>query len=150
MNVVLVKSRAGTYIPATEEDRTKLRAVKPGEAFPVRIGKPRRIETHRQFFACLSFVTNHHPDYQRFGTVEPLLETLKKVTRHVKTWTIQSTGEILESTRSIAFDELDEGDFLGWLDKAKPFIVELMEQFPERTKRRHTEEIDDWTHWCLH
>lgn len=148
--LAVVKSQSGVLIAATDEDRVKLRAVRPGEAIVIRFGKPRSIERHKQFFKCATFVWKHHPDYRGFDTVEPLVEVLKQVTRHVVTWTLPSTGEVYERTRSIAFTELDEGEFLSWVQRAKPYLLELMEQIPERTKARHGPELDGWTHWCLH
>lgn len=149
MKVALAKTAAGHIVPATEDDRLKTRAWKPGEVVTVKFSKPRNMDHHRKFMACVHFVSSHHPDYRCYADLTPLLEVLKKVTGHVRTWTIQSTGEIVEQTKSIAFDELDEGEFIAWAAKAKPFLVELMEQFSEQTKRRYGEEIDSWTHWCL-
>lgn len=150
MRVALVKSHSGVCIAATDEDRTKLRAMRAGEVFVVRIGKPRSIERHRQFFACASFIWKRHPDYRGFETSEPLVEALKIATGHVDRWVIQSTGEVMTRTRSIAFTELDEGDFLAWVAKAKPYLLELLEQIPPRIQARYEQEIDSWTHWCLH
>lgn len=150
MRVALVKASSNVIVAATDEDRVKLRALKAGEAFVVRIGKPRSIERHRQFFACATFIHKHHPDYRHFGAVEPLIEALKIATEHCVRWTIQSTGEVLIRTKSIAFTELDEGEFLSWVQKAKPYMLELLEQLPPRTQARYSDEIDSWTHWLLH
>lgn len=150
MRVALVKASSNVIVAATEEDRVKLRAVKAGEAFVVRFGKPRSIERHRQFYACVSFIWKRHPDYRRFPDVEPLVEALKIATDHCVRWTIESTGEVLVRTKSIAFTELDEGEFLAWVAKAKPYMLELLEQFPPRTQARYSDEIDSWTHWLLH
>lgn len=148
--VAMVKSNSGTLIAATDDERVKLRAIPPGQAVVVRFGKARSIEKHRQFYACASFIWKHHPDYRGFSTVEPLVEALKILTDHCDRWVLQSTGEIMTRSKSIAFTELDEGDFLAWVQKAKPFMLELMEQFTDRTKQRYEEEIDKWHHWLLH
>lgn len=150
MRLALARNARGQIIPATEEDRLKLRAWKAGEVVIVKATRPRNVDHWRKFMALVSFVREHHPDYRGFASNEPLLETLKRVTGHVNRWVIPSTGEVGESTRSVSFEVMDEAEFVQWSAKAKPYLVELMDQFTERTKRRHEQEIDGWTHWCLH
>lgn len=148
MNVVLVKSRAGTYIPATEEDRTKLRSVKPGEAFRVKVGRPRNLDHHRKVMALISFVAAHHPDWRRHHTIEPLIYALKMATGHFTAYTQASTGEIIQIPKSIAFDAVDEGDFIVWSAKVRQIIFDdLLPGFTELDKRRLADEINHWMAW---
>lgn len=154
MQVALAKTRSGHIIPATDDDRLKLRAWKPGDVVIVKASRPRNLDHWRKFMALVAFVYERHPRLRTMPMSDdgkhPVLELLKILTGHVFTIINPSTGEAHISPKSVSFYDMDEGDFIAWSAKAKPHLLDLMEQFPERTKTRHGEEIDSWTHWCLH
>ena len=148
VNVTLVKSRAGTFIAYTDEDREKLRSIKPGQAVRVKIGRPRNLDHHRKLMALIQFVAEHHPDWRRHHSIEPLLYALKMATGHFTAYTRSSTGEIIQIPKSIAFDAVDEGDFVVWANKVRQIIFdELLPGFTERDKQRLAREIDGWMAW---
>jgi hypothetical protein len=150
VRVALAKTSSGRIIPATEEDRTKLRAWRPGEVVVVKATRPRNVDHHRKFMACVQFVAERHPDWRKYHTIEPLLFAIKDATGHYSVYTVESTGEIIRIPKSIAFDEMDEADFIAWSARAKTVLLALMDDWPERTKARYSEELDEWVHWCLH
>ena len=148
VNVALVKTRSGMIAGATDEDRAKLRAWPAGFVARVKVNRPRNIDHHRKFMACVSFVAERHPLFCRYATIDPLLHFLKDETGHWSSYT-KPDGEIVRIMRSIAFDEMDEGEFIAWSRKAKPLLVALMDDIGERAKRRHEAELDGWVAWCL-
>ena len=134
---------------ATDEDRAKLRAWRAGDVVRVKISRPRNMDHHRKFMACVSFVAERHPLFKRYATIEPLLHFLKDETGHWKSYT-KPDGEIVRLMRSIAFDEMDEGEFIVWSNKAKPLLVALMDDIGDRARRRRDDrELDGWVTWCL-
>lgn len=145
MKLYLIVTKSRHIVPATPEDRAKLRALKPGDMIPCRITKPRNGDHHRKFMALVSFVAGHHPLYR---DVESLLVELKMRTGHYDHYVRRSTGEIVYIPKSIAFDEMDEGDFIIWSAKAKEAIfTHFLPEFTERDRARLWREIEDWHAW---
>lgn len=145
MKFFLVKTPSGRLVPASDEDREKIRALRPGDMVPVKIGKPRNGDHHRRFMALLTFVAEHHPTYR---TVDPLLIELKMRTGHYDHYIRRATGEVVYIPKSIDFESMDELDFVVWSKHARQVIYdEFLHDFTERDKRRLSAEIDHWLAW---
>lgn len=147
MKLYLVMSPGRRLVPASDEDRAKLRAFRPGDMLPVRVTKPRNGDHTRKFFALLRFVAEHHP---RMRSTESLLIELKMLTGHYDHYIRQDTGEVVYMPKSISFDEMDEGDFIVWSAQARElifsrFIPELTSTKRDRARFEH--EIEQWLAW---
>ncbi|HKU78609.1 MAG TPA: DUF1367 family protein [Rhodanobacteraceae bacterium] len=152
MNVLLVKAKSGVIVGYGEDDRAKLRAWKAGTVRRARMSMPRNVEHHRKFMALCQFIAERHELFRRYVHtslgIEPLLHYLKDETGHYDSFVMPS-GEIQKRMKSISFDVMDEGEFIAWTTKAKPLLVQLMDDMNPRVKRRYERELDEWTHWCL-
>lgn len=145
MNLLLVVTPSRHVVPATPQDREKLRAFKPGDVLPVRIKKPRNGDHHRKFMALVSFVAAHHPTYR---DRESLLIELKMRTGHYDHYVRRASGEVVYIPKSIAFDEMDEGDFIEWSARAREILYEhFLAEFTDADKKRLSTEIDGWLSW---
>jgi hypothetical protein len=151
VKVFLVKTRSGHLVPATEQDKLKLRALRPGDMLPVRIRKARNGDHHRKFMALVTFVADHHPSFDGVHpevAIERLLDKLKMATGLYTHYILPETGEVVFRPGSISFDEMDEGDFVVWSAKAREEIfTKYLPEFSERDKARLAAEIDGWLRW---
>lgn len=148
MKLNLVVSPGRRFVPATDEDRDKARALPVGSLLPVSIRVPRNYKHHCKFRALVTFVADYHSKYR--STEDVMLE-LKLRTGHYKEYIRASTGEVVFIPLPTNFDEMDEGDFIAWSAKAKKVILEqLLPDFSERQKKRLDREIEEWSEWCLH
>jgi hypothetical protein len=108
--------------------------------------KPRNGDHHRKFMALVAFVAEHHPTYRDVGDV---MVELKLRTGHYDHYVRRATGEVVFLPKSIAFDEMDEADFIVWSGKAKQVIFDkMLPEFTERDRARLGEEIDAWCAWA--
>lgn len=140
-------SKGRHIVPASDEDRAKLRAFKPGDALLVKMGKPRNADHHRKFMALVAFVAEHHPTFRRYRTSKPLLHFLKMETGHYDEY-VREDGEIIRIPKSIAFDEMDEADFIVWSEQARRILLDdLLPGFTQRDKQRLEREIEGWHVW---
>lgn len=145
MKLDLVVSPGRRFVPATDEDREKARALRPGDILPVRIRKPRNGDHHRKFRALVAFVADHHPKYRSQADV---MVELKLRTGHYREFIRRETGEMIYVPLSTAFDEMDEGEFVLWSGKAKEVIFDhMLPGFTARDKRRLEGEIEAWQRW---
>lgn len=145
VNLLLVLTKSRHVVPATDEDREKLRAFKPGDVLPCKFTKPRNGDHHRKFMALVSFVAAHSPTYRDRAV---LLVELKMRTGHFDLYVRRATGEVVYIPKSIAYDEMDEGDFIVWSAKARELLLsEFLAEFTDADKRRLHAEIDGWLAW---
>ena len=147
MRLTLVLTRGRHIVPASDEDRAKLRAFKPGDTLQVKQSKARNYAHHAKFMALVTFVAEHHPLFRRFHNKEPLLHYLKDATGHYTSY-VKPDGELVKIMGSISFDEMDEGDFIIWSAQAKQIMLdELLPGFTDRDKQRLEQEIEGWMAW---
>lgn len=145
MKLALVVTPSRHIVPASHEDRVKVRALRPGDVLPVRITKPRNGDHHRKFMALVAFVAAHHPTYR---SVEDVKTELKLRTGHYDHYVRRATGEIVYIPKSIAFDEMDEGDFAVWSAEAREVIfAQMLPEFTARDRERLAQEIESWHAW---
>jgi hypothetical protein len=145
VNLYLVVTPSRHIVPASPEDRAKLRAFKPGDMLPCKFTKPRNGDHHRKFMALVSFVASHHPSYR---SVDALLVELKMRTGHYDHYVRKHTGEVVYVPKSISFDEMDEGDFIVWSARAREVLfAEMFPEFTERDRERLHAEIEGWLAW---
>lgn len=143
----LVVSPGRRFIPATDEDRDKARALPIGALLPVAIKIPRNYKHHCKFRLLVNFVADYHAKYR---SPEDVMLELKLRTGHYKEFIRRSTGEVVFIPLPTNFDEMDEGDFVNWSGKAKKVILEqLLPDFSEQQKKRLEREIESWSEWCL-
>lgn len=146
MKLALVVTPSRHIVPASPHDRAKVRALHPGDVLPVHIAKPRNGDHHRKFCALVSFVAEHHPKYR--GDFRAVLTELKMATGHYDHYVRRSSGEVVYIPRSIAFEEMDEGDFVEWSARAREVIFErMLPEFTARDRARLHEEIEGWLAW---
>lgn len=119
MRLDLVVGKRRRIVPATEADEERLRTLRPGDLLPVHIRKPRNSGHHRKFFALLQFVAENHP---RFARVEDVLLEVKVRLHHYREH-ITLDGEIVYVPKSISYDEMDEGDFTIFYNRAVEVVA---------------------------
>lgn len=145
MRIELVVTKSRHIVPASPDDRARVRTLRPGDILPVRITKPRNGDHHRKFMALVAFVAEHHPHYR---SVPDVLVELKMRTGHYDHYVRRLTGEVVYIPKSIAFDEMDEGDFAIWSAQAREIIFSAMlPEFTARDRERLALEIDGWCAW---
>lgn len=133
-------------VPASDEDRQKLRALKAGDMIPCKFTKPRNGAHHRRFMALATFVADYHPKYR--GDLASFLVELKLRTGHHDHYVRRDSGEVVYIPKSIAFEEMDEGDFIAWSTKAREVIfAQFLPEFTERDRARLAREIEGWLAW---
>ncbi len=151
MKLYLVKTPSGHLVPASVDDRLKLRTLKPGDMLPVRIRHPRNGDHHRKFMSLVSFVAANHPRYRDMpldGGIERVLTKLKLETGHYDHHVLAETGELVYMPRSISFEDMDEGEFVVWSKSAREYVyAHLLPGFTDRDKVRLAGEIDNWLAW---
>lgn len=97
--------------------------------------------------ALVAFVAEYHPKYR--GDTASLLVELKMRTGHYDHYIRRATGEVVYIPKSIAFDEMDEGDFTLWSAKAREILfAEFLPEFSERDRDRLHNEIEGWYAWA--
>lgn len=147
MKLNLIVSPGHRYVPATQDDREKARALQVGDILPVSIRKPRNGDHHRKFMALVGFVASHHPTFRKFSSAEPLLYFLKMETGHYVVFE-KADGEVIRIPRGINYDDMDEGEFVAWSARARRILLDdLLPGFTERDKQRLAFEIDSWFAW---
>lgn len=144
MKIYFVLTKSRHVVPASDDDRAKLRTMKPGDMIPCRITKPRNGDHHRKFMALVQFVAEHHP---KFRSVESLLIELKMRTGHYDHF-VRRDGDVVYIPRSIDFEAMDEGDFAVWSAKAREILfAQFLPEFTARDRMRLAQEIDGWVRW---
>lgn len=141
MRIDLRMNERRYIVPATLEDAEKLKRVRAGDLMPVTIRQARNGDHHRKFMALVAFVADNHPDY---NAVDDVLRILKYRTHHFDE-TVTRGGRIVYEMKSIAWDAMDEGDFVIWSAKARAVIFdELWPQMPRELIER---EMAEWERW---
>lgn len=145
MNIDLVMTPRRHIVPATEQDKDKLRIIRAGDLLPCVLSKsPRNGDHHRKFMALAQFVAENHPRYQ---TIEDVLVQLKVRTGHAKTL-FTDAGRVFYELRSISWREMDEAEFVQWSEKAKRVVFdELFPQFTNADEERVDGQIREWLAW---
>lgn len=97
----------GTLRPADEKAAELLRGMPMGEVVRVKITRPRNVAHHRKFFALLNLV---YQNQERYESLEHLLVALKISVGHFET-VVMPSGQIIYTPKSIAFHNMDQGQF---------------------------------------
>ncbi len=141
MRIDLRMNERRYIVPATLEDAERLKRVRPGDLLPVTIRQPRNGDHHRKFMALVGFVADNHPLY---SSNDDVLRVLKYRTHHFNE-TVTRSGRIIYEMRSIAWDAMDEGEFVEWSTKARAVLFD--ELWPEMPRSKIEQEMAEWEKW---
>lgn len=103
----------GQMQPLGDDDRERMRNIKPGVPFEVTVKQHRNVTRHRHFFAMLNTVLKNWPDYRGacpFNTVEDLLDALKYELGYFENFK-NLEGRPFRKLKSIAWEKCDNVEF---------------------------------------
>lgn len=114
MKAVLVRTEKGLRgsTPADHEAWTKFRrrleTMPAGQFLRVEWSRPRNGAHHRKLMALLQLVAENSETYD---TIEKALVAVKLCTGHCEPYLDPRTGELVQATKSIAFESMDQDEF---------------------------------------
>jgi len=119
MNIALVKTPSGSFIPATNQDNEWCDRIGQGELIHGKFTKMRNGAFHRKFMSMVQYVYQNQDKHQCF---EDLLVEIKIRTGHYKEH-IRESGEIVYAPKSISFAKMDEIEFSDFYNKAIKAVI---------------------------
>jgi len=119
MNIALVKTQSGSFIPATNQDNEACERIGQGELIHGKFTKMRNGAFHRKFMSMVQYVFQNQDKHKCF---EDLLVEIKIRTGHYKEH-IRESGEIVYIPKSISFAKMDEIEFSDFYSKAIKAII---------------------------
>jgi len=124
MEIYLVKTDQGHFIPAYDSDKGGANKIKPGEMVRCKITRPRNIKFHRKLFALLRLTMHNMPETleEHFKSEEDLLDEIKLQTG-LREKRITLGGKEYYKPGSISFTKMTQDEFDEFYSKAVDVIL---------------------------
>ena len=138
MKCVALKASNGTWVGATDEDnvilgkmRRRMKTCKPGVWMRMEWTQMRHGPQHRKFFALLQLIRENS---ETFNTIEKALVAVKLCVGHFDLVVDPTTGEITKQTRSISYENMEQGEFDVFYSQAIDAVLQhILPQLERRT-----------------
>lgn len=142
MKINLVVTDIG-LIPATDDDKEQLKAVKRGTVVEAKITEYRNYKFLRKYFALINcaweFLTEEQQKFF-YGNKDSFRKTVEVSAGHCEPVYNRTRNEWQDVPKSIAFDKLTESEFSQLYERVKDVLYELFlmsvnkEEFEEQLK----------------
>ncbi len=114
MKAMLIKTAQGLRGATAEDDeawrrfKRRLKTLQPGKWLRIEASSPRNGKHHRKLFALLKLVAENSEIYD---TTEKALVAIKLVSGHFETAIHPETGEVIQITKTINYESMDQEEF---------------------------------------
>lgn len=116
---ILMRREGSRLVPADQLAEEDVLSLKAGAEFIVEVRKPRSLQHHRLLFALLRKVAKSTPTPLN---EQALLSWVKVRTGHTESLPL-GFGKTYEAPASIAFSEMDQGEFRKFFDEVVNLIL---------------------------
>ncbi len=121
MDLYLVKTNNGTFIPAYDSDHEAAKKIKSGEMVKGSITRPRNVGFHKKFFALLNLGFQNQEQYEDFESFRAVV--IMKAGFYTK---IATDRGAVYLPKSISFAKMDETEFEQVYDKVLDVIIAVI------------------------
>ena len=124
MEIYLIKTDKGHFLPAYESDKEGADKIKPGEMVRCKVTRPRNIGHHRKLWALLKLTLHNLPETleEHFKSEEDLLDEIKlQVGLREKRITLG--GKVYYKPGSINFLSMNQTEFEEFYSKSVDVIL---------------------------
>ena len=126
MELYLVKTNEGSFIPAYNSDHELAQKIKPGEIVQGKITRPRNVEFHRKFYALLNLGFSNQEQIEDFESFRAWVTMKAGFHKRVVT----DSGEFY-LPKSISFAKMDEIEFADLYSKVLDVLLKLLDTTKE-------------------
>ena len=121
-SLVLIK-RNGVLVGCDDADRQLIARMKEGEPFRIETKAKRHVKRHRLYWKLMQIL---HDNTDQWPSAESASDSIKIAVGHVDQIADALTGEIHLRPKSIAFEKMDEAEFIRFFDRVVWVITARM------------------------
>ena len=126
MELYLVKTTEGNFIPAYNSDHELAQKIKPGEIVKSKITRPRNVEFHRKFYALLNLGFSNQEQIEDFESFRALIIMKAGFYKRI----VSEKGEFF-LPKSISFAKMDDIEFADLYSKTLDVMLKLLDTTKE-------------------